>query len=68
MEEKIAIAWMGEYYHRIEQLPSMKECLDEAMGRTKEVTINEMSDEAMLEMVKSLNARFGGTVEGEETE
>ena len=53
---KITMTWLGEYYHRIKKLPPLKKAVDELMGAKKKV----MSDEEMLEKVKSLNVMFGG--------
>lgn len=67
VESNITFAWLNAYYQRVEKLSPLKECLDEALGRTPKG--EEMSDDAMLEMVKRLNAQFGGKVEeGKETE
>lgn len=65
LESEITYAWINAYYQRVEKLAPLKECLDEALGREEE----DMSEDAMIEMVKMLNARYGGTVEeGKETE
>lgn len=65
VEAELTFAWMNAYYQRVEKLDSLKECLDEALGR---VNKEEMTDDAMLEMAQRLNAMFGGTVEGEDEE
>lgn len=67
LEANITYAWLNAYYQRIEKLAPLKESLDEAFGRSP--VSEEMTDDAMLAMVKKLNAQFGGTVEeGKETE
>lgn len=67
VEENITFAWLNAYYQRVEKLNPLKECIDEAFGKKPEE--EEMTDDAMLEMVKKLNAQFGGKVEdGKETE
>jgi hypothetical protein len=53
---KITMVWLGEYYHRIKKLPPIKKAVDDVLGGKKKT----MSDEEMLEKVKSLNAMFGG--------
>lgn len=58
MEERHMLVWMGEYYHRQKKLPP----LYEALGKEKPVP-KKMTDEEMLEKIKMLNAKFGGTVE-----
>lgn len=63
VESEIIYAWINAYYQRVEKLPPLKECLDEALGRTPKEEV--MTDNAMLEMVKKLNAQFGGSIEGE---
>jgi hypothetical protein len=55
-EEKLTLAWMGEYFHRIDKLPPLKEVLN------KQEKTKQMTDEEMLETVKQLNAALGGTV------
>lgn len=59
LKEDLTLVWLGEYYHRTKRLPSLK---DELKKITAEVK-REMSDDEMLEMVKALNAQFGGTYE-----
>jgi hypothetical protein len=58
-QEKIILVWLGEYYHRIKKLPSMKKALEEFFGKKNAV----MTDEDMLAMAKRLNAQFGGVFE-----
>jgi hypothetical protein len=57
-KEKLIFVWLGEYYHRIKKLPSLKNALKEFFGDSNK----KMTDEEMLEMVKKLNAQFGGEV------
>lgn len=56
-EERLYFVWMGEYFHRIEKLPDLKELL----GKKEEKT--DMSTEEMLANVMQLNSAMGGTVE-----
>lgn len=56
-EEKLTLVWLGEYWHRVKKLPT----LNEALGK-KEEPKKKMTDDEMLEMVKKLNAQFGGSV------
>lgn len=56
-EERLYLVWMGEYFHRIEKLPDLKELL----GKKEEKT--DMSTEEMLANVMQLNSAMGGTVE-----
>jgi hypothetical protein len=53
-EERMTLVWMGEYLHRVEKLPPLKEIL----GKKDD----EMTDDEMLDTVKQLNSLFGGTV------
>lgn len=53
-EEKISLVWLGEYYHRIKKLPSLKEALG------KKQSFKHMTDQQMFEMVKKLNQKLGG--------
>lgn len=57
-EEKLTLVWLGEYWHRVKKLPS----LNEALGK-KDEPKKQMTDDEMLEMVRKLNAKFGGSVE-----
>jgi hypothetical protein len=56
IQEKIALVWMGEYYHRMKRLPKLQDELKKFSNGDK-----NMTDEQMLETVKALNAQFGGT-------
>lgn len=58
MQEALTLVWLGEYYHRIKRLPALK-------GELKKMSSHDqiMTDDEMLEMVKTLNAQFGGTFE-----
>jgi hypothetical protein len=58
-EENVTYAWMAEYYHRLEKLPSLKEALEELKPK------KPMTDDEMKEMALRLNAMFGGTVKKE---
>jgi hypothetical protein len=62
MQEQITYVWLGEYYHRLKKLEPIKNIL-EKMNKDKN---KNMTDEEMLDMVKYLNAQFGGTVESGE--
>lgn len=57
-EEKLTLVWLGEYWHRVKKLPT----LNEALGK-KDEPKKQMTDDEMLETVKKLNAKFGGSVE-----
>jgi hypothetical protein len=59
-KEEITYLWLSEYYHRQKKLPPLKKVLQELFGSKGR---KQMSDEAMLEMVKQLNAQFGGIEE-----
>ena len=59
MQEKLTLVWLGEYYHRTKRLPSLKDELKKITGGKNKV----MTDAEMLQMVKELNVKFGGTVE-----
>jgi hypothetical protein len=56
MKDRLTLVWLGEYYHRTKRLPSLQKELKKITGEEKPV----MTDEQMLEMVKNLNAQFGG--------
>jgi hypothetical protein len=58
MQESLTLVWLGEYYHRQKRLPALKGELKKMLGSN-----DAMSNEEMLEMVKTLNAQFGGTFE-----
>jgi len=55
-EERLTLVWMGEYFHRIETLPPLKEVL----GKKEEP--KEMTAEEMLANVMQLNSALDGTV------
>jgi hypothetical protein len=57
-EEAITLVWLGEYYHRLKRLPPIKDELKKLLHSDQ-----VMTDDEMLEMVKTLNAQFGGTFE-----
>jgi hypothetical protein len=56
-EERLYLVWMGEYFHRVEKLPDLKEIL----GKKEEP--KEMTAEEMLANVMQLNSVMGGSVE-----
>ena len=56
LEEKITLVWLGEYYHRVKKLPRLKEEIRKISGQ------KEMTDDQMFNVVKQLNAQFGGVV------
>lgn len=62
IEEKVSLVWLGEHYHRIKKLPSLKKIIKD-MQPTK----GPMTSDEMLEMVKQLNAQFGGEIISAET-
>jgi hypothetical protein len=55
-EERLTLVWMGEYFHRVEKLPT----LNELLGKKKES--KEMTAEEMLQKVMQLNSALDGTV------
>jgi hypothetical protein len=55
-EERLTLVWMGEYFHRIEKLPT----LDEVLGKKKET--KSMTADEMLLNVMQLNSALDGTV------
>lgn len=57
-EEKITMVWMGEFFHRMEKLPS----LNEVLGKKEEQTKKAMSPEEMLQKVMQLNSAMNGAV------
>ena len=57
MKDRLTLVWLGEYYHRTKRLPKLQDELKKITGESKK----SMSDDQMLEMVKNLNAQFGGT-------
>jgi len=58
LQERLTLVWLGEYYHRLKRLPKLKDELKKLMPNDQ-----AMTDEEMLEMVKTLNTQFGGTFE-----
>ena len=56
LEEQLTLVWLGEYYHRLKKLPSLKTELDKI---AKEEQTN-MSDDEMLRVVTMLNNQFKG--------
>ena len=58
LKERLTLVWLGEYYHRTKRLPKLKDELKKVTGEAKQI----MSDDQMLQMVKSLNKQFGGNV------
>lgn len=55
-EDKLAMVWLAEYWHRAKRLPSLKEVLGQKTQPKKQMTNDEILNE-----VKKLNAAFGGT-------
>lgn len=55
MEEKVSLVWLGEHYHRLKKLPSLKKILKDMQPNK-----GPMTNDEMLEMVKQLNSQFGG--------
>lgn len=62
LEERLTLTWLGEYYHRIKKLPPLQAEIKKLRPQQK----TSMSDDQMLNMVKMLNAQFGGSVESAE--
>lgn len=58
-EEKLVLVWLGEYYHRVKKLPSLKEVL----GKKNVTKKPQMSDDQMFKAVQILNQKFGGKFE-----
>jgi hypothetical protein len=58
IEQEVTMVWLGEYYHRLKSLPPLKDVMKKIKNENKKMTTEEM-----LEMAKTLNAQFGGTVE-----
>lgn len=58
-DEKITLVWMGEYFHRLEKLPPLKQFLE---IEEKEEVKKEMTSDEMYKQVEKLNALFGGEV------
>lgn len=56
-KEQLTLVWLGEFYHRTKRLPKLKDELKKISGEKSK----EMTDDEMLQMVKKLNAQFGGT-------
>jgi hypothetical protein len=56
LEEQLTLVWLGEYYHRLKKLPSLKELL----SKVKEKEDTKMSDDEMLRVVTMLNKQFKG--------
>jgi hypothetical protein len=57
-EENIAVAWLGEYFHRLKKLKKLEEYLPKE-NKPKRI----MTDEEMKQQVIKLNALFGGNIE-----
>jgi hypothetical protein len=58
IQEELILVWLGEYYHRQKRLPRIKDELKKLLNKEQ-----SMTDEEMLDVVKTLNAQFGGTFE-----
>lgn len=57
LEEELTKVWLGEYYHRLKRLPSLKSELDKFNQPEKP----KMSDDEMLRVVQILNKQLKGT-------
>lgn len=55
-EEKMVIAYLGAYWHRVKKMPSLKELLNKEEKKKKQ-TVSDM-----LAEIKRLNTAMGGTV------
>lgn len=60
-DEKLTIAWMTAYLHRVDKMPSLQELLNKKEKK-------EMTEDEMIQVVKQLNTAFGGTVQSKEGE
>jgi hypothetical protein len=58
LKERLSLVWLGEYYHRVKKMPSLKSELNKVAAEKK----RHMSNDEMLETVKKLNKHFGGSV------
>jgi hypothetical protein len=58
-DDKMTLVWLGEYFHRVKKLPSLNELLGK---KDKQEEKKAMTDNEMLDVVKLLNAKFGGEV------
>jgi hypothetical protein len=56
-DERLTLVWMGEYFHRVEKLPTLKEVL----GKKEES--KEMSADEMLANVMRIHSALDGKVE-----
>lgn len=54
---EIQTAYLSAYWNRVKKMPKLKDILDDDKPK-------EMTDKDMLEIVKQLNAKFGGEVNG----
>lgn len=54
-EAQLTQSWMTAYFHRVKKMPELDKLLN---GEKKAQTAKEM-----LDKIKALNAKFGGTVE-----
>lgn len=55
-EEKLTLVWLGAYWQRVKQMPS----LNSLLGKNQEKKV--MTPEQILEQVKKLNESLGGRV------
>lgn len=53
-EERLALAYMTAYWHRVRRMPGLKEIL------TKIKPQKPLTDEELLAQIKALNAALGG--------
>ncbi len=62
-EERLALAYKTAEWVRCKQMPALKNVLDDIKQTEKQPKKGEkMSDKAMLNTVKALNAALGGTI------
>jgi hypothetical protein len=59
-QESLTLVWMGEYYHRVKNLPRITDELEKIFGKNQK---QAMTDEEMLKVAHMLNFQLGGTVE-----
>lgn len=57
-DRNTTFAYLTAYLHRVENMPRLEDLLNDKPAP------KVMSDAEMLEVVKTLNATFGGTIEG----
>lgn len=57
--EQMTLVWLGEYYHRMKKLPSLKKEVEKMTGKSQH---KAMTDDEMLKVAERLNKQFGGKV------